>query len=368
MFLKSEGFASNIYDSEGRYTLKHHCSENGLRYADCDCPVALDTFASYGLSFQQRMVPNVEDRSVVSLRRTPEGFVLQLDDGETVAASRVVVAVGLRYFSHVPEELKQLPPEVLSHSSDHHDFGGFRGSDVSVLGGGASALDTVAALRAVDADVRLIARQTSLRWNAPAPPQRAWLRWHPVGGLGPGWRNWFFERAPMLFRWLPEKTRLYIVRRWLGPVGGWPIKSAVEQAPILLGHSLRQATFDGKRVQLHLVGPNGEERTVSTERIIAATGYRVDLRRLDFLATELRSRLRTVANAPILSRNFESSVPGLYFVGAASANTFGPVMRFLVGARFTARRLANHLAKVAVRREAGSERHGAAEIVLRAER
>ena len=41
----------------------------------------------------------------------------------------------------------------------------------------------------------------------------------------------------------------------------------------------------------------------------------------------------------MLSSSFESSVPGIYFVGIAAANSFGPVMRFAFGAGFAARRL-----------------------------
>src|SRR5262245_44408563 len=34
MFLKSEGFASSLYDPGGRFTLKRFCAEGGLPYAD----------------------------------------------------------------------------------------------------------------------------------------------------------------------------------------------------------------------------------------------------------------------------------------------------------------------------------------------
>jgi hypothetical protein len=47
-----------------------------------------------------------------------------------------------------------------------------------------------------------------------------------------------------------------------------------------------------------------------------------------------------------LSRWFESSVPGLHFVGTAAANSFGPMMRFAYGAGFVSRRLSKHLARV----------------------
>jgi hypothetical protein len=47
--------------------------------------------------------------------------------------------------------------------------------------------------------------------------------------------------------------------------------------------------------------------------------------------------------APALSSNFESSIPGLYFVGATAANTFGPLLRFAYGAGFAAQRVSKRL-------------------------
>jgi hypothetical protein len=49
---------------------------------------------------------------------------------------------------------------------------------------------------------------------------------------------------------------------------------------------------------------------------------------------------------PILSAHFESSVPGLYFAGLPSAYSFGPVMRFVAGAAFTAHKISVQLAAV----------------------
>src|SRR4029079_16067714 len=92
MFLKSEGFASNLFDPEGAHTLKRFCADRGWSYDDHTQPVPLDTFAAYGLSFQQQLVPNVEERNVVSVRCTSEGFALRLDNGDSFTARRVVVA------------------------------------------------------------------------------------------------------------------------------------------------------------------------------------------------------------------------------------------------------------------------------------
>jgi hypothetical protein len=71
----------------------------------------------------------------------------------------------------------------------------------------------------------------------------------------------------------------------------------------------------------------------------------VDLERLKFLNPEIRSNLKTVESSPALSPTFESSVRGLYFVGVAAANSFGPVMRFAFGAAFAARTVARTMLK-----------------------
>jgi hypothetical protein len=79
------------------------------------------------------------------------------------------------------------------------------------------------------------------------------------------------------------------------------------------------------------------------DHLIAGTGFRVALSKLKWLNEDLVSAIRTVEDTPVLSRNFECTVPGLYFVGLASANSFGPLTRFACGAEFTARRLTRHL-------------------------
>jgi hypothetical protein len=84
---------------------------------------------------------------------------------------------------------------------------------------------------------------------------------------------------------------------------------------------------------------------LATEHVIAATGYRADIRRLPFLSAGIISQLKLFNNVPKLSSHFESSVPGLLFVGPAAVDSFGPVLRFACGAKFTASRLSNYLAR-----------------------
>ncbi len=103
MMLKSDGFASDIYDPEKAFTLRQFCAERGIQYADTGVPVQLDTFSTYGLAFRDRMVPELEDKLVANIDRAPGGFALRLEDGETFQARKVVLAVGITHFEHVPE-------------------------------------------------------------------------------------------------------------------------------------------------------------------------------------------------------------------------------------------------------------------------
>jgi cation diffusion facilitator CzcD-associated flavoprotein CzcO len=261
-----------------------------------------------------------------------------------------VLAVGITHFEYVPSNLANLSPQFLSHSFRHADPGVFKGRNVVVIGGGASAIDLAALLHEAGADVQLVARQPELKFHSTptGKPRSAWQQVrHPKSGLGPGLRSRFYADAPGLFHHLPEQFRLEIVEKSLGPSAGWFVKDKMAQVPCLLGYTPERAeVLDGNHeVRLHLRAADGSERKVVTGHIIAATGYKVNLDRLTFLNSEIRSRIKTAKGSPVLSSSFESSMPGIYFVGLAAANSFGPVMRFAFGAGFAARRLTETVAK-----------------------
>jgi cation diffusion facilitator CzcD-associated flavoprotein CzcO len=349
MMLKSDGFASDIYDPEKAFTLRQFCAERGIEYADAGVPVRLDTFSAYGLAFRDRMVPELEDKLVVSVDRVTGGFLLRLEDGETFQARRVVLAVGITHFEYAPENLAHLPSEFLSHSARHREVEPFRGRSVVVIGGGASALDLAGLLHEAGADVQLVSRKKELKFHSQptGKPRSQWhqIR-HPQSGLGPGLRSRFFANCPAAFHYLPERLRLEVVRRSLGPSGGWFIRDkVVGRVPLHLGCTPQGAEVKDGRVHLNVRAADGSKREIVTEHIIAATGYRVDLELLKFLNPEIRSQLKAVGGSPVLSSTFESSMPGLYFAGVAAANSFGPVMRFAFGAGFAARTLTRALSK-----------------------
>lgn len=345
MRLKSEGFASSLYDPDSTFTLAQYCRQKRLPYADLGLPVPLETFVSYGLEFQERFVPELENKRVVSLRQISAGFQIGLGEGEVVAARKVVVAVGLCYFEHVPPVLSELSEEFVTHSSQHCTVDRFKERAVAVVGAGASALDLAALLHQAGAYVHLVARSPVVYFHnqgkVPRPLGER-IR-NPTTGLGPGWRSLFCTSAPLVFRHMPERWRLDFVRKHLGPAPAWFIRDqVVGKVPFILGVTITEANPQNDRVNLRLTDQAGGHRTLVTDHVIAATGYKIDLRRLTFLDSKVRAGIRSVEQTPVLSSNFESSVPGLYFVGASAANSFGPLMRFAFGARFTAYRLSRH--------------------------
>ena len=315
-------------------------------------PVRLDVFCNYGLAFQKRCVPRVVDVQVTNVERTGDEFVVSLDNGDKVSARRVVIAIGVGPFRYVPEILGTLPNQLLSHSFDHSDLSGFSGVRVAVVGGGASAIDLAGLLHERGCDVVLVSRRLGLKFSGSRGSQSSgpgswWRRLrHPPSGLGPGLRSRFSADAPLLIHMLPKSVRFEFVRRHLGPAASGVMKDkVVGRVPLLLGRELLAAAVEDSRVALTLSKRDGLLETLHFDHVIAATGFRVDLGRLTLLSPSLRRDIAEYRGAPILTRDFESSVPGLYFIGPAAAASFGPMMRFTFGARYAARRLTRALVR-----------------------
>ena len=350
MRLKSEGFASCLSDPAGVFTLGRFCEDEGLPYADLDLPVPVETFAAYGVAFQDRFVPQLDRRLVRQVRAAPHGFDVELEDGVEIAARWVIVAAGIRPYSHVPAALEKLSPERLSHTADRADYTGFAGRRVAVIGAGASAIDAAAALQRAGAIVDLISRRAAITFYA-AGTRRWWHRLKaPMTPLGPGWKKLLCVKAPLLFRALPETMRVTIVRRYLGPAPGWSARDHVEgKVALTLSADVVEARESAAGVELVVSGPDGRRVLEPFDHVVAGTGYRVDVRALPFLDRTLAGDLALTADAPRLSASFETNIAGLYFAGTAAAFAFGPMLRFVCGADFAARRISRHVAAAAAR-------------------
>ena len=186
-------------------------------------------------------------------------------------------------------------------------------------GAGQSALETAALLHEAGADALLVVRRPAISWLDPNPERLSRLGHlkRPVTQLCEGWHCAFWN-SPAAFRLLPQDVRITKARTVLGPAGAWWLKERVEGVvELLAGHRVLNAVPNGNGVHLVLDGPS--RTTLDVDHVIAGTGFRVDVARLQFLSEALRATLATLNGHPVVSRAAESTVPGLYFVGAPAA-------------------------------------------------
>jgi hypothetical protein len=344
MLLRSSWEASHIADPEGSLTLDRYrtISSNHL----CS-PVPLERFIEYGLWFQKNAVANLDPRKIANVDAEGGTFRVSLDDGETLRARRFIVAGGIAPFAWRPPEFSTLPGELAAHSSEGSDLRKFEGKQVVVVGAGQSALEYAALLHEIGARVEVIARTRQIHWlgwkarlQRLGPVSKLLFSWTDVGPAGIS----RLVSVPAALRVLPRKFQDALRLRSIRPAGAHWLVERLREVRITTGMRVIAAEESGGRVKLIL--SNATEREV--DHVLLGTGYRIDVTRYSFLSPRLKDRLRIVNGFPELTRSFESSVPGLYFLGAPAGRSFGPLMYFVSGTRFASRTLAAHLSKTQV--------------------
>lgn len=346
MLLRSAWEATHIADPGGRLTLDAYAAERGAAVAT---PIPLADFVDYGEWFRERAALEVDARLVRTVGKNGGGFHLELEDGAVLGARSVIVATGVEHFAWRPPEFAGLPPDRLSHSSEHAGFAKFESRRVTVLGGGQSAAESAALLHEAGADVELVLRKSQLRWLAPgrlATQRRLRRVLYPPSDVGPPGLNWVVA-MPDLFRTLPRGLQPAVSNRVLRPaVSDW-LRPRLDNVLLRIGRTIIDARSDGEALTLTL--DDGSWREI--DHLLLATGFRIDVSRLPFLG-ELAGSLPLVDGAPRLGRGFESAVAGLHFVGAAATESFGPIMRFVAGTGYAARAVTARLCNGPRRRPA----------------
>jgi len=335
MILRSPYVASNIADPECALTLDDY-SEQTRR--ELPKPVTLEQFVDYGRWFRHQALPQpqLDRRNVSRLERTNGHFRLELTGGERLSAHRVVVAAGIMPFAFVPSPFLGLRKELVSHSSEQRDLGLFRGRRVIVLGGGQSALESAALLHEAGAEVEVLVRAERIYFLRRArgilhhlgPITTALFAPAEVGPAGIS----RVVSTPDWYRRLPRAVQDRWARRSLRPAGAAWLQPRLEDVPITLSSEVVRADERGGRVDLVLA--DGLRR--HADHVLLATGYRVEISKYSFLPQSLLERIDRVGGYPRLRRGFESSLDRLYFLGAPSAWSYGPLMRFVAGTEFAA--------------------------------
>jgi cation diffusion facilitator CzcD-associated flavoprotein CzcO len=340
MLVRSAWEASSISDPEGSLCLDVFEAEQPQPFSR---PMPGEELARYGRWFQTRAIPDLDTRRVSAVERADDGFALTLEDGERIDARRVVIATGLRGFDHRPPEFAPLGDDLATHSVDMQEPSRFAGKSVAVIGTGQSAVESAALLHEAGADVELIGRAPLIRWLVRGERLRSLdpivrrVLYAPTD-VGPAGLSWIVA-MPNLFRRLPIRTQERLAYRSIRPAAtGW-LMDRTSDIRWSLQRRVTEARPDAGRASLAL--DDGSTRHV--DHVLLATGYRIDAGRHPLLGESIRKRLRLHEGYPVLGRGFESSVPGLHFVGAFSAWSFGPVMRFVAGTKFTGHAIARHL-------------------------
>jgi FAD-dependent urate hydroxylase len=345
MNLKSEPYGSDIASPQGGSDIEAYCRLNGLEWVPRVGPLPLERFLAYADWFTSQQVPGVVDRTVADVSSVTGGFRVTFSDADAISVREVVVATGLLSYAVIPPELSGLPTDLVSHTSSHRGFDRFAGKSVAILGAGQSALETAALLHEAGAEPHLIHRGPELIWLPQnplhlSPLQRAF---RPITKTCEGWKCLVVD-SPVAFGLLPERIRVTKARTVLGPAGAWWLKDRVDGVvDVRLNHRVRGAEPTSGGVRLLLDGPS--RSSMDVDHVIVGTGFRVDIARLGFLNDDLRATIATVNRYPVVGRDGMSSVPGLYFAGAATAVSLGPSVRFISGTHNTARRLASSVGR-----------------------
>lgn len=328
MYLRSASDWS--LDPVGVHTIVKFLETQGLTPADVE-PLSLQFYLRYAQWFQEQK--RIETLPVFVQRLDylddeSHRFRAMLDDDRVVSASHAVIAVGFKYFKYLPPELVAcLPAGRYAHTCNLVDFRGLKGKRCLIVGGRQSAFEWAALLTEAGA----AAVHVSYRHDSPAFKAADWSWVNPLVEAmieNPGW-----------FRRLTQKEQDAVSHRlW---VEG---RSKVE--PWLEPRVMQATTTLWPRTQVVAVheGPDGlavrldNGRTLTVDSVILATGYKVNIGQVPFLARgNILNRLETRNGFPVLDEHFESNIPGLFMTSMAAVQDFGPFFAFTVSVRTSAR-------------------------------
>jgi len=340
MLLRSPWAGSHISDPAGALTLHAYQSVCGRHISS---PLPLSSFVDYGRWFQTQVAPDLERAKVSRLERRGTQFRLHLENGKSWDTPRVIVASGVGSFAYIPAKFRGLSPALVSHTSEHSDLARFSGRRVVVIGAGQSALESSALLHENGAEVEIVARSQSVDWLWRKPYLHRWPLapiLYASSDVGPAFISHLVAR-PSYFRQLPIAVQNRFSARSIRPAAAPWLKPRCEHFPIRTNCLVVSASPKGGYLQLTL----NDGSRCCVDHLLLATGYRVDISRYSFLSRELVDSIRQIQGYPLLDSGFESSVPGLHFLGAPAARSFGPLMRFVAGTSFASSALARKLAR-----------------------
>lgn len=322
-------------DPLGVHTIDCFLDSLGRTARDVE-PLSLDFYLSYTEWFrQQKQIQTLPvyiqqlDRSVSN-----DHFVATTRDREVINAHSVVLAPGFKHFAHVPDDLKtKLLPDTFAHTSEFVDFSDAKNKRYLIIGGRQSAFEWAALLLQAGAS----AVHLSHRHASPAFKAADWSWVNPLVDNMVADPNWFRRLSQ------DEKdavsNRLWAEGRL--KVEPW-LKARLKDERVRVWPQTELVSCSEEDGELVVALSNGE--TLKVDQVVLATGYKVDIARLPFLAAgNLLEQLETRNGFPVLDDHFETSVPGLYITSMPATQDFGPFFGFTISVRTSAKLICERL-------------------------
>ena len=325
-------------DPLGEHTIEVYARSLGVSTTAVE-PLSLPFYLDYARWFRDQKGIESAALTVRRIDRVANGFRVTTTDGAAISAQSVVLAIGFGSFPHIPPDTAALlPREVCAHTHEVIEFEPFARLRVLIIGGRQSAFEWAALLAEADA----AAVHVSYRHDTPAFTASDWSWVNPIVDAmadDPGW-----------FRRLSDSEKTDVNRRlwaegrlklepWLAAridrdnVSLWP-RTQVTGCSRTPAGAMEIAFADG--------------RGVTVDRVIFATGYKVDLARVPFLsAGDLLAAIETRNGFPVLDEGFQTSVPGLYMTSMPAMQDFGPFFGFTGAVRTSARLIGDAVKRVA---------------------
>jgi len=314
-------------DPTGIHTIENFLESQGKTARDVE-PLSLEFYQGYAEWFRKQKQIEPLPVYINQLDHADANhFIATTSEGNTIVAQHVALTPGFRHFTHAPEELtSRLPARSYSHTCNFVDFENAANKRFLIIGGRQSAFEWAALLLEAGAS----AVHLSHRHPSPAFTTSEWAWVTPlVDGIveNPNWfRRLSQEERDEINQRLWAEGRLK-VEPWLEPrlrndrVRFWPqtevVKCREEEGEL--------------QVQLS----NGE--TISVDKIILATGYKVDISRLPVLTSgNLGEQIAARNGFPVLDDHFQTSVPGLFITSMPATQDFGPFFGFTIAVRASA--------------------------------
>ena len=316
-------------DPQNVHTIEAYLGTQNKTPSDVE-PLSLEFYLTYAEWF--RLQKQIQPLPIYIQRLDyDDQFLATTSDGNVIKARRVVLAPGFKHFAHIPEDLKaKLPAGSFQHTAEFVDFSNARNQRYLIIGGRQSAFEwTALLLEAGAAAVHLSHRHAS-----PAFAVADWSWVNPLVDNIANDPNWFrrlsqTEKDDVNHRlWAEGRLK---IEPWLEArlnderVKLWP-----------------QTQLESCSEDLEVILNNGA--TFNVDHVILATGYKVDITRLPYLAAgNLLAKLETRNGFPALDDHFETSVPGLFITSMPAGQDFGPFFGFTISVRTSARLLCERL-------------------------